>query len=66
MGETLLRHSQVRARTGLGRCAIYKRVKDKTFPQPIQLGPRAVAFLQSEVDKWIADRIAASRQGDSK
>jgi prophage regulatory protein len=66
MGETILRHSQVRIRTGLSRCAIYNRVKAKTFPQPIQLGPRAVGFLQSEIDAWIADRIAASRQGDSK
>jgi prophage regulatory protein len=61
MGETILRLSQARAKTGLGRSTIYAEQKAGRFPKSISLGKRAVGFLASEIDQWIADRIAASR-----
>ncbi len=27
------------------------------FPKSVQLGPRAVAWLSSEIDQWIDDRV---------
>lgn len=30
-----------------------------TFPPPIQLGPRAVGWLEHEIDEWIASRPRA-------
>ena len=38
-----------------------ERVADGNFPQPIRLGARAVGWIESEVDAWIRDQIAASR-----
>jgi prophage regulatory protein len=66
MSETILRPAQVRLKTGLGRTAIYERVRAGKFPKPITLGSgaRAVGYLQSEVDQWIADRVAESRRGN--
>ena len=32
------------------------------FPKRIRLGPNRVAWLLSEVEKWIEDRVAASRE----
>jgi prophage regulatory protein len=29
------------------------------FPQPIKLGPKRLAFLRSEVEAWIDQKIAA-------
>jgi len=29
-----------------------------TFPQPVKLGPRAIAWLSSEVESWMDERIA--------
>lgn len=56
--ETLIKLPQVIEKTGRGRTTIYT---DPTFPKPIKIGARAVAWVQSEVDAWIAQRIAASR-----
>ena len=57
----VLRLPRVQARTGLARSTIYVRVADGSFPQPIRLGARAVGWIESEVDAWIRDQIAASR-----
>ena len=35
------------------------------FPNPIRLGARAVGWIESEVDAWIREQIAASR-GNAK
>jgi prophage regulatory protein len=59
--HTLLRRRQVEARTGLARSTLYQRIAAGTFPKPIHLGPRSVAWIEGEVDGWIAARIAESR-----
>jgi len=62
--DTLLRLPTVRARTGLGRSTIYRLIDEGLFPRPVQLqGTTLVAWVQSEVDAWIAERIAAPRAG---
>ena len=57
----VLRLPRVQARTGLSRSSIYMRVANGSFPQPIRLGARAVGWIESEVDAWIREQIAASR-----
>ena len=57
----VLRLPRVQARTGLSRSSIYMRVADRSFPQPVRLGARAIGWIESEVDQWIRDQIAASR-----
>jgi len=37
---------------GLQRTAIYGRIKAGTFPAPVQLGPRAVAWDEQELVRW--------------
>ena len=54
-----LRLKQVKERCALSRSTIYARIKDGTFPSPVSLGARAVGFLSTEVDDWIARRLAA-------
>jgi len=61
MDAAILRLPQVLAKTGLARSTIYERIKAGEFPQPISLGGRASGFLSSEVDEWIAARVAESR-----
>ena len=55
----ILRRREVEARTGLGCSTIYEGVKAGTFPAPIQLGPKSVGWLESEVNGWLAARVAA-------
>lgn len=59
----LERLPSVRHRTGLSRSEIYRRVAGGDFPKPIKLGDRASAWSASEVDQWIAGRIAARDAG---
>lgn len=59
MAQQVLRLPQVIERTGLGRSSIYAGVKTGSFPAPIPIGPRARGWLASEVDEFIAARVAA-------
>lgn len=59
--NTVLRLPKVSKATALSRSTLLRRVKEGTFPAPIKIGPRAVGWLESEVSKWIEDRIKASR-----
>ena len=52
----LLRLPEVLKRTGLGRSALYALMKAGTFPRPLRIGARAVAWLEDEVDEWIRKR----------
>lgn len=56
--ERLLRLPEVSSQTGLKRAAIYAAIQRGLFPSPVKIGRRAVAWPQSDIDKWIADRIA--------
>lgn len=59
-GDLILeRLPQVKARTGLSRSEIYRRIALGDFPTPIKLGLRASAWSKHEVDTWISQRIAA-------
>jgi len=64
MAQNILRLPAVKARTGLSRSSIYLRVSEGRFPKPINLGPRAVGWLESEVAEWLEQRIAESRRGE--
>ena len=46
---------------GLGRSTIYVRLAEGSFPRPVQLGARAVGWIEEEVDEWIRKQIALSR-----
>ncbi|KJW23221.1 dipicolinate synthase [Escherichia coli] len=61
MSNNLLRLSDVMRRTGYGRAWIYRLISLGRFPKPVKIGSRSVAFIESEVDEWINQRIDASR-----
>jgi len=45
--------------TGLGRSTIYRLVAESKFPRPVRLADRAVAWRQSDVDRWSEERPSA-------
>ena len=57
----LLRLPDVKAITGLSKSSLYALIREKSFPAPVQLGARAVAWVKSEVKQWAAGRVHASR-----
>ncbi len=58
---SILRLPEVRSRVGLSRSAIYLAISRAEFPRPVQLGARAVGWLESEVEDWIGERVKDSR-----
>ncbi|CAI1577932.1 Predicted transcriptional regulator [Serratia quinivorans] len=65
MSKSLIRFSEVQKRTGYSKPWIYHLLKENRFPASIKIGPRAVAFIESEIDEWINQRIAESRGEDA-
>lgn len=52
-------HAVVRI-TGLGRSTIYRLIASQRFPNPVRLGPRAVAWRRTEIDEWSEARPIAT------
>jgi prophage regulatory protein len=57
----ILRLHQVKARTGLSRSGIYQKMTDGEFPRSVALGLRAVGWVESDIDHWLASKVQASR-----
>ncbi len=68
IAHRLLRRKQLEHAIGLSRSTIYARLDpnsrhyDPAFPKPIKLGTTSIAFVEAEVQEYIAHRIADSRQ----
>jgi len=43
--------------TGLCRSTIYRLISEKKFPNPVRLADRAVAWRQSDIDRWSDERV---------
>lgn len=57
----LIRMAEVLSKTGFKKAWIYQLISNESFPKPIKLGSRAVAFIEDEVDQWIVERVNKSR-----
>ncbi|WP_132146406.1 AlpA family transcriptional regulator [Luteibacter rhizovicinus] len=57
-----LRIRHVLEKVGLSRAQIYKLMGLSEFPKQINLGGRSVAWLEQDIDLWMAERHHASRQ----
>ena len=53
-----LKLKEVMALTALGRSSIYKFMEESRFPKSVSLGDRAVAWLESEVEEWMYERLS--------
>lgn len=56
----LLRLTQVMEVTGLKRTKIYALQAQGEFPMRVQITPSCVAWIEHEVQVWIAKRVTAS------
>ena len=54
----VIRRHEVEKRTGKSRAGIYESMDAGTFPRPVRIGPRAVGWIESEIDDWLRQRIA--------
>lgn len=63
MSDMYLRIKQVTVLTGLSRATIYNMMADGSFPMKTALGVRAVGWLSSEIEVWMAERKLVEKQG---
>jgi prophage regulatory protein len=56
----ILRRPEVELRTGLSRSAIYALMAKQQFPAAIPLTAKAVGWLESSIETWIADRASVT------
>lgn len=59
--DRFLRLRQVEDKIGFGISWIYRQIQLQQFPPSIRLNSRHVAWLESEVDAWIHQRIRLTR-----
>jgi prophage regulatory protein len=67
MRQVIYRINELKRITGVSRSFIYASIQAGNFPSSIKLGPRAVGWLSSDIETWIAERIRTkSVMGDQK
>ena len=57
----LIRRKEVQAKTGLGASSIYAMMQKGTFPKAINISERRVAWIESDIDLWISERIKSHK-----
>jgi prophage regulatory protein len=55
----LISSKEVCRRTSLSRASLYRLMAQDAFPKPVALHGVRKAWVQSEVEAWVAARIAA-------
>jgi len=58
---SFLRLPAVKLVTGLSKSSLYALIRANSFPAPVRLGPRTVAWVRSEIKQWAAERVLTSR-----
>lgn len=57
-GDRVITWDEVRLKVPFTRKHILELEKAGRFPKRLQLGNRRVAWVESEIDQWLAERIA--------
>ena len=61
-----LRIDEVMTRVGLSRPTIWRLERDNDFPKRRQLGRNSVAWVEEEVEEWMASRAVVEGNQESK
>lgn len=47
---------QLTKKVSLGRSTIYRLISEGKFPKPFQLVPNRNAWIESDIDAWLAEK----------
>lgn len=53
------RRTEIESLTGLSRSTIYDLMAKDKFPRPVRMTAKAVAWPESKIAEWLAQRQAA-------
>lgn len=57
-----IRIKQVAAKVGLGQSTLYRMIAEGRFPKPFELVPGRIAWIESDIDDWLAERAGKNSQ----
>lgn len=60
----ILKLPDVKERVGMSTTRIYQQMREGTFPLSRRLGPGSVGWLESDLDKWMAN-LPVAEPGES-
>lgn len=67
--QKLIRLPEVLKRTGKTKSPLYRDIAAGRFPKPVKISPElkfsAVGWVESEINEWIAQRIAERDASDA-
>jgi len=66
MARTMDRLPKLKEKTGLQRSTIYRHIELGLLPEPIHVGPRAVAWPSNETETILAARVAGRSDDEIK
>jgi prophage regulatory protein len=58
--DRILRMRTVLERTGLSRSTLYRKMRDGTFPNQIQISEHCRGWRESAINRWMADPASYS------
>tara|TARA_R110002072_G_scaffold240517_1_gene399080 strand:+ start:1194 stop:1427 length:234 start_codon:yes stop_codon:yes gene_type:complete len=64
--DNILRWPDVAKIIPISRSHAHALAAQGKFPKPIKLGARASGWLESEINTWLAERVAESRFGEQE
>ncbi|MFT3973412.1 MAG: AlpA family phage regulatory protein [Amaricoccus sp.] len=53
--DRIIRFDTVRARTGLSRSTIYRKIAEGTFPPQLKISTNGAGWRESDINRWVAD-----------
>lgn len=57
----VIRKRQVLERIGLSDTTLWRMVRDRRFPAPLQLSANAIGWREGDVEDWLATRVTTTR-----
>jgi prophage regulatory protein len=48
------------------RMHVFRKIRQGQFPKPVKLGAQTNAWPESEIDQWLADRVAQRDAQEAK
>ncbi|MFT3974941.1 MAG: AlpA family phage regulatory protein [Amaricoccus sp.] len=63
--DRIIRMETVRARTGLSRSTIYRKIKEGTFPPQLRISIHGAGWRESDINSWVGNPVTWRATNDN-
>jgi len=64
--QQIIRPSELARRLSVDRSTLWRWVKNRTLPPPINISPQVKGWRQSDIERWLADRATTDGCGTGR